>query len=216
MWAGCWIVTFEHHALSRGSPPGDPVGAQHREGPPAVLLVVGKHDTVLLPVSGGGLYPGAGRQERPARGTVHDVALLSLPCAQSARWSPAVSLTVLPIAHQPTSVLAVPGRHPAPGSSQPDGAEGVRGDRMARRPGAGALVTTVPAAPVAAHPEPSPFLDPMYPDRMGNSAPELGGCPAAGNVPLPRARAAYGVRLRDVEEGLWLSLIHISEPTRPY
>ena len=40
----------------------------------------------------------------------------------------------------------------------------------------------------------------MCPDRMGNFAPELGGCRAAGNVHMPRARAAYGVRLRDVEE----------------
>ncbi len=65
-------------------------------------------------------------------------------------------------------------------------------NRLERRPDAGALVTTVPAASVAAHPEPWPFLDHMCPDRMGNSAPELGGCRAAGNVQLPRARAAYG------------------------
>ncbi len=32
---------------------------------------------MLLPVSSGGQYPGAGRQEQPARETVHDVAVVS-------------------------------------------------------------------------------------------------------------------------------------------
>ena len=50
---------------------------------------------------------------------VHDVAALSLPGSLSPWWSPAVSLAVVLTATDPLPVLAVLGRHPAPGSSQP-------------------------------------------------------------------------------------------------
>gem|GEM_PF-7128446 len=56
-----WIVTFHHHTLRHRPCPRNPIFTQHRKCPPAVLLVVGKHDTLLLPVSSGGLYPCAGR-----------------------------------------------------------------------------------------------------------------------------------------------------------
>ncbi len=48
---------------------------------------------MLLPVSSGGQYPGAGRQEQPARETVHDVAVVS-----QAAWDGRDGLRMLTLA----------------------------------------------------------------------------------------------------------------------
>ena len=62
-----WILTFYHHTLSRRPCPRNSISTQDRKCPPAVLLVVGEHDPVLLPASGTSLYSRTGRQERPTR-----------------------------------------------------------------------------------------------------------------------------------------------------
>jgi hypothetical protein len=49
------------------------------------------------------------------------------------------------------------------------------------------------------------FLTTECPDCLRSFRTELGGSYAAGSVHLPRAKAAYRVRLRDVKEVLWVS-----------
>ena len=85
----CGIGTVEHHALGCRAPPGDAVRAEHRECPPAVLHLVGKHHTMLIPVRSAGLYLRAGRQERSTR-RAHDGVVVSAGRAAMLRCTSAL------------------------------------------------------------------------------------------------------------------------------